>query len=249
MKLYGLIGYPLTHSFSKQYFTDKFSKENIANCIYQNFEIEDIQQLSQLLKTHPNFCGLNITIPYKEKILDYLDEKTNVVENINACNCIKIVEGRKLIGFNTDVFGFKNSLQKQLQPNHNKAIVLGTGGASKAVQYTLGELGIKYLVVSRNKKLDEISYEDLDETTMNEYPLIINSTPLGMYPNIDVAPSVPYEYITSKNFLYDLVYNPAKTKFLLEGEKRGAQICNGHEMLVGQAEESWRIWNVDVAID
>ncbi len=242
MKLYGLIGYPLTHSFSKQYFTDKFNTQSIYGCTYENFEIAGILQLPHLLKTHPNLCGLNVTIPYKQSVLDFLDEKSNVVKNIHACNCIKVIDG-KLIGYNTDVVGFQNSLQKQLQPNHNKALVLGTGGASQAVQYALTELGIKYMVVSRNKKQDEIGYEDLDEEKLNGYPLIINTTPLGMYPNTDAAPSVPYDYITSDNFLYDLIYNPARTKFLHEGEKRGAQICNGHEMLIGQAEESWRIWN------
>lgn len=244
MKLYGLIGYPLTHSFSKQYFTDKFIEGHIAGCAYQNFAIASIQQLSQLLKIHPNLCGLNVTIPYKQNVLDYLDEKSNVVEKINACNCIKIVDG-KLFGYNTDVIGFKDALQKQLLSNHTKAIVLGTGGASKAVQYALAEIGIEYLVVSRNKKDDEIGYEALDEKKLNEYPLIINTTPLGMFPNIDAAPSIPYQFITSNHFLYDLIYNPVKTKFLQEGDKRGALICNGHQMLIGQAEESWRIWNDD----
>ena len=244
MKLYGLIGYPLTHSFSKQYFTDKFLKESITGCAYVNFEIANIQNLSSLLLQHPNIFGLNVTIPHKQSVLQLLDKKDAVVEKINACNCIKIVSG-KLLGFNTDVVGFKNSLLKQIGSNYSKALVLGNGGASKAVQYVLDEIGINYLLVSRKKTNETIGYNEVDKKLIEDYPIIINTTPLGMFPNIDASPELPYQYISSNNFLFDLIYNPVKTKFLEEGEKHGAQICNGYEMLVGQAEESWRIWNDD----
>jgi shikimate dehydrogenase len=185
---------------------------------------------------------LNVTIPYKEQVLTFLNERSVVVQEIEACNCIKIING-KLHGFNTDVIGFKNSLQPKLKPHHKKALILGTGGAAKAVKYALKELEIEYLLVSRRKEFGDLGYEDVDDEILKQYTLIINTTPLGMFPNMNDDPPIPYEFLTPQHFLFDLVYNPEKTKFLQHGEKQGAQIANGHEMLILQAEESWRIWN------
>ena len=242
MRRFGLIGKTLKHSFSKNYFTRKFNEQHIIDCSYDIFELQSIDALPSLLKTHPDLQGLNVTIPYKEEVLSFLHEKSEVVEEIGACNCIRVREG-KLYGFNTDVTGFKNSLQPQLKPYHNKALILGSGGAAKAVQYGLRELNIEYRVVSRRKEFNGLGYEDVDDDVLRQYHLIINTTPLGMYPNINDDPPIPYEYLTSRHFLFDLVYNPEKTKFLQRGEQQGAQIANGHEMLVIQAEESWKIWN------
>ncbi len=242
MKLYGLLGKTLKHSFSKSYFTQKFATENRSDYRYENFELETINQLPQLIEQHSELCGLNVTIPYKEEVIPFLDVQNEIVQKIKACNCIKITNG-KLHGFNTDVIGFKLSLEKGLQPQHQKALVLGTGGAAKAVHYALELLGIDFTIVSRTKKEGILSYEDLNKEIMQEHLLIINTSPVGMFPKVDEAPQIPYEFITSNHYLFDLVYNPEKTLFLQKGEERGALICNGYEMLVLQAEESWRIWN------
>jgi len=242
MKRYGLIGRTLTHSFSKNYFMQKFEENGITDCVYDNFELNSIEAFPLLLKENPGIRGLNVTIPYKEDVLQYLTESNEVVEEIGACNCIKI-DGDSRIGFNTDVVGFRKSLEPKLKHHHKRALILGTGGAAKAIRYVLSQLGIEYAQVSRRSRFNELGYENLGADTLADYHLIINTTPLGMYPNVDADPPIPYEYITRKHFLYDLIYNPAKTKFLAEGEKRGAQICNGYEMLIEQAEESWRIWN------
>jgi len=242
MRRFGLIGKTLKHSFSKEYFTQKFKANTISDCVYESFELQSIHQLPALISGHLDLKGLNVTIPYKEEVIGFLDEKSEVVAAIGACNCIKIVDG-KLHGFNTDVIGFKNSLGPKLKPHHKKALILGSGGAAKAVQYALKELGIDYLVVSRRKQLNGLGYEDVDDEILSVYTLIINTTPLGMFPNVNDEPPIPYEYLTPQHFLFDLIYNPAKTKFLQYGEEHGAQIANGHEMLILQAEESWRIWN------
>jgi shikimate dehydrogenase len=242
MKRFGLIGKTLKHSFSKNYFTQKFAEQRIIDCTYENFELQSIDELPALIQNNPDIKGLNITIPYKEEALAFLNEKNEIVEAVCACNCIKI-EGGKTYGYNTDVIGFKNSLQPHLMPHHKCALILGSGGASKAVQYALKELNIGFLIVSRHKKYNQIGYEDLGKDIIEGHQLIINSTPLGMYPNIQDDPPIPYEYISSQHLLYDLIYNPVKTKFLEKGEKQGAKIINGYEMLILQAEESWRIWN------
>ena len=242
MNRYGLIGKTLKHSFSKDYFTKKFAAAGLTDCAYDNFELPAIEELQTLLVNHPDIKGLNVTIPYKEAVIPYLHSMNEVVASIKACNCIKIEEG-KLYGYNTDVVGFKQSLLKQLQPYHNRALLLGTGGAAKAVQYVLESLDIPYQVVSRTAKEGVITYEDINEDMLREHTLIINSTPSGMYPHMDEAPAIPYQYITPRHFLFDLIYNPAVTRFLHEGQQWGATICNGYEMLVLQAEESWRIWN------
>lgn len=242
MKLYGLIGQPLTHSFSKTYFTEKFLTEDITNCRYENFELQTIEELPTILKRHTDLRGLNVTIPYKRDVLPYLHFKNEIVDAINACNCITIEDG-KLYGYNTDVIGFKQSLQTYLKPHHTKALVLGTGGSSGAVQYALQVLGIAHKIVSRQKSAHTITYSELDETFLKAHTLIINTTPLGMFPNVTAAPELPYQFLTENHLLFDLIYNPEKTLFLKKGEAQGATISNGHAMLLLQAEESWKIWN------
>lgn len=241
MRLFGLIGMPLTQSFSKNFFTEKFEREHISDAQYELFPLENISALEELLAERADLRGLNVTIPYKEQVLPFLHLLHDEVKNIGACNCIKIEDGQ-LTGFNTDAPAFKQSLQALLQPHHNKALILGTGGASKAVEYVLHQLEIEYILVSR-KKGGGLVYEDLCKEIIEDYPLLINATPLGSFPKVDAAPSIPYQYISAKNYLYDLVYNPAKTLFLQKGEERGAIIKNGYEMLVRQAELSWHIWN------
>ncbi len=242
MRQFGLIGYPLSHSFSKKFFSDKFIAENILDAQYELYPIEKIEQFPDLVKSLPNLVGINVTIPYKEKVMQYLDHLSDVVAETGACNCIHHVEG-KLTGYNTDVIGFEKSLLKKLNSTHQKALVLGTGGAAKAVFYVLRKLGIEYLVVSRNGGGTALSYQELNVKILDEYTLIINTTPLGMHPHVEAAPDIPYEFISSKHYLFDLVYNPAKTVFLTKGEKQGAAIENGADMLIDQAEASWEIWN------
>jgi shikimate dehydrogenase len=236
MKVYGLIGKPLTHSFSKKFLEQKLY------CRYENFELPAIDALKDLVRTTENLFGLNVTIPYKEAVLPYLHFKNEIVSEIGACNCIKIIDG-KLHGFNTVVIGFKTSIEKELKPHHKKALILGTGGAAKAVAYALNLLGIDYTFVSRSSGLHTLQYSQLNKALLEEYLLIINTTPLGMYPQTETVPDVPFHLITPRNFLYDLTYNPEKTTFLKRGEERGAFIKNGYDMLVVQAEESWKIWN------
>ena len=243
MKTFGLIGYPLTHSFSKKYFTDKFVDEGLNDCIYENFAIENIDAVKEVFQLHPTLIGLNVTIPYKEKIIPYLDDANEIVKETGACNCIKIHQGKK-IGYNTDVIGFGETLDKKLNASHQKALVLGTGGAAKAVHYALKQRNIPFLQVSRSPNAaDVISYSDIDKSLLESHTLIVNTTPLGMYPNISSAPAIPYEHLTPSHYLYDLVYNPDKTIFLEKGQAMGATIENGRDMLRIQAEASWMIWN------
>jgi shikimate dehydrogenase len=242
MKRYGLIGRTLKHSFSQTYFAKKFAEAGIADCMYQNFELNIIDEFPLLFQQYPDLKGLNVTIPYKEEVVPYLTSVNEVVEEIGACNCIK-VDGDVLAGYNTDVVGFRHSIEPKLKTHHQNALILGTGGAAKAIEYVLRQLGIRYYAVSRTKTATVLGYEDLTEELLADHPLIINTTPLGMYPHVETSPDIPYQFITPAHFLYDIVYNPEKTVFLQKGEKRGAQICNGYEMLIGQAEESWRIWS------
>jgi len=242
MRTFGLIGYPLGHSFSKKYFTDKFEREGITGNAYELYPLEQIGQLEDLLVAHPDLAGLNVTIPYKEQVIAYLDSMSPVVEQIGACNCILIDEGR-LIGHNTDVIGFSKSLLPKLQPHHKKALILGTGGSSKAVTYVLNELGISFSQVSRMPIDGMIGYEDIDQSMLESHTLLINTTPVGMYPDIEKAPALPYEFIGADHYLFDLVYNPERTMFLQQGALRGAAVENGADMLVIQAEASWEIWN------
>jgi shikimate dehydrogenase len=241
MKKYGLIGFPLTHSFSKKYFSEKFTRENIQGVSYEAYPIENISGLPHLLKQEPLLKGLNVTIPYKEEVISFLDELSDEVKVIQACNCIKIQDA-KLIGYNTDIIGFQRSLEKKLMPHHQRALVLGTGGAAKAVHYVLAKKGIEFALVSRTPTEGQLAYESIHKEVIESHQLIINTTPLGMYPNVNSLPSIPYEYITSQHYLFDLVYNPVKTLFLSMGESRGAVIENGSDMLIDQAEASWKIW-------
>ena len=242
MLLYGLIGYPLTHSFSKNYFTEKFSKEGLENCRYENFPLEDINDLPKIINDNPELHGINVTIPHKESVLSFLHEANDLVRQTKACNCIKITN-KKLVGYNTDVIGFERALVSKLEHVHKNALILGTGGAAKAVEFVLNKIGIAYRHVSRYPTVKNLSYEQLTPETMEKNTLIINTTPLGMYPRVTEAPPLPYELITPKHFLFDLIYNPAKTLFLKKGQASGASVRNGYDMLVYQAEESWMIWN------
>jgi len=242
MKWYGLLGKTLKHSFSKAYFSKKFSSENIDDCRYENFELASINELPELLNGNPDIQGLNVTIPYKEEILPFLDYENDIVKEINACNCIKI-SGGKLSGYNTDVIGFQQSLEKLLKSHHKSALIIGTGGSAKAVRYALNTLGVAYQNVSRTKTSSTITYEELDEESVKSHLLIVNTSPVGMYPKIEEAPAIPFQFVTPEHLLFDLTYNPEKTLFLKKGEEKGATISNGSEMLILQAEESWRIWN------
>lgn len=243
MKLFGLIGHPLTHSFSKKYFTEKFVKENITDCEFLLFDIPNIKEFRNVLEQNPNLKGLSVTIPYKEVVMEYLDEIDETAKKIGAVNTIKI-ENNNLIGYNTDYFGFKQSLKPFLEISQERALILGTGGASKAVFYALNSLNIKCLFVSRNPKNDnEISYEDVNEYIIRNHQIIVNTTPIGTFPNINEKPTINYNELTSKHLLYDLVYNPSETQFLKEGKQRRAMVLNGLQMLQLQAEKAWEIWN------
>ncbi|HEX6180316.1 MAG TPA: shikimate dehydrogenase [Chitinophagaceae bacterium] len=242
MKRYGLIGYPLSHSFSKRYFEAKFLREGITGCAYELFPINSIDELPALLSQYPDLQGLNVTIPYKHAVIPFLDDTTNLPRGLSACNCIKI-SNNKLSGYNTDVIGFEQSFRPLLQPHHRAALVLGSGGAAKAVCWCLEKLGLTYTTVSRNSGAGVLTYGDVDEHVLSLNQVIINTTPLGTYPNVDECPQLPYYALTPQHYLFDLTYNPAKTLFLSKGEEKGATIKNGEEMLVIQAEESWKIWN------
>lgn len=243
MRQFGLIGHPLGHSFSRGYFTEKFSREGITDCEYLNFPLESLDGFPALWRGHPALEGLNVTIPHKEGVLAYLDGFTEVVRETGACNCIRRTS-TGLHGHNTDVIGFVGTLGPQLLPHHDAALVLGTGGASKAVMYVLRQLGIPYRRVTRHpQEAGDLSYAQLDGDLLRAHRLIVNTTPLGMHPHVDTYPDLPYEAVTDRHLLYDLVYNPPLTEFLWKGAARGAAVCNGADMLRIQAEESWRIWN------
>jgi shikimate dehydrogenase len=243
MRQFGLIGYPLSHSFSKQYFTTKFEQEGLTDCFFELYSIQNIEEIESLINTTPNLKGLCVTIPHKVNVIDHLTDASNLPAPLQACNCIKI-DGDKRIGFNTDAFGFEHSLLPLLKPQHKMALVLGNGGAAQAIKYVLSKLGIGYKLVGRRHNAEyDFSYEDLTKEIINQHKLIINTTPLGTFPNIDECAAIPYNAITPQHLLYDLVYNPTTTQFLKNGEMQGATIKNGYEMLVLQAEENWRIWN------
>ncbi len=244
MKKLGLIGYPLSHSFSKKYFSEKFAKENITGYSYDTFPLENIAEFLELLKKEKDLLGLSVTIPHKETVIPFLDELDEVAEEIGAVNCIKITDG-KLIGYNTDAFGFKQSLRPFLDTNHTKALIFGTGGASKAVAYVLRNLGIHFWFVSRtkNKFGNTLMYDEITEDVISKCKLLINCTPVGMSPNADNFLPIPYSAITPQHLAYDLIYNPAETIFLKKAKEQGALVSNGYNMLCFQAEEAWRIWN------
>jgi shikimate dehydrogenase len=243
-KVLGLIGKPLTHSFSKKYFTQKFQREQITDFDYQNFELQQIDDLRELLQNNPDIVGLNVTIPYKEQVLKFVDYPSKDVQDIGATNTLFIDHHKKIWAYNTDVYGFTESLKPFLKPIHKKALILGTGGAAKAVAYALKQLGIDVLFVSRYpKKVNHISYNDIHKDLLNTYLLVINTTPLGTFPNTNESPDFPYDFITPKHIFYDLIYNPAETVFLKNASNYGAVVSNGLKMLQLQAEESWKIWS------
>jgi shikimate dehydrogenase len=259
MKQYGLIGYPLSHTFSKKYFMEKFERSDIRESQYHVFPIKHISELTELLNANPDLCGLNVTIPHKQDVLKYLDWVADDAKSIGAVNCIRIsaespvaaaltgelgIQGHnfRLEGFNTDLYGFETSLKPLLKPRHDHALVLGDGGSAQAVKCVLENLGIIYTTVTRKKQADSILFKDLEGHRIKKNLLIINTTPLGMTPKVDEYPPIPYDDITSDHLLFDLIYNPEKTLFLQKGEEKGATIKNGHEMLILQAEKSWEIW-------
>lgn len=246
MKKYGILGYPLAHSFSKRFFTEKFEREKV-DAAYENFEIDNISKFPEIITENPNLIGLNVTIPYKEQVIPYLNELEDAAREVGAVNTIKISRTETevyLKGFNTDTHGFENSLKPLLKPQHSKALILGTGGASKAVKYILSKLGIDFISASIEElKENEIRYEAIDSRIMTERLLIINATPLGTFPDVDTSPKIPYELITENHLLFDLVYNPETTKFMKMGLKKGATVKNGNEMLQLQALKSYKIWN------
>ena len=242
MKIYGTIGFPLTHSFSKQYFTEKIEREGITDAFYYSFPLSSIDALPALLNDNSALKGLAVTIPYKEKVLKYVTNLSEEVKQIGAANCIK-VRKNVLTAYNTDIIGFEKSFIKNLKPQHKKALVLGNGGASKAIQFVLKKMGIEFLIVSRNTADNFIQYSELTADVIKEYNIIINCTPLGMSPAEDTCPNLPYGLLTADHYLFDLVYKPAKTLFLQKGEEQECTIKNGFEMLIIQAEENWRIWN------
>ncbi len=246
MNLYGLIGYPLGHSFSKKFFTKKFENERLGDCYFELFPLGSIQEFSKMLHNNPALKGLAVTIPYKQAIMPLLDNISPEAAKIGAVNCIQF-NGEKLLGFNTDVVGFEKSFMPLLEPHHKKALVLGTGGASKAVQYILSKHSIPFTLVSRSGDDGKgtISYPSVDHQVLSDHLVIINCSPLGMAPNEQSKPSIPYEFLTNRHFLYDLVYGPVQTAFLVEGRSRGAIVKDGYEMLVLQAEENWRVWNTE----
>lgn len=242
MREYGLIGYSLGHSFSAGYFAEKFSREGIEGCSYTLLELPSIEDLPRLLLEHPDLCGFNVTIPYKQAVIPYLDDLSHEARMIGAVNCVKR-EGDQLVGYNTDVIGLRTSLACFLAGDiPEDALVLGTGGASQAVQYVLAEYGIRFELVSRDAAKGNYTYDNLPVEVLQRSRLIVNASPVGTYPRVEEAPRIPYAYLTPQHYLFDLVYNPPLTAFLNYGKQRGSHICNGSEMLVGQAEAAWEIW-------
>ena len=245
MDKYGLIGYPLGHSFSISYFNQKFADEGI-NAKYMNFEIPTIDALTEVLDSNPELKGLNVTIPYKQKVMDFLDQISPEARAIGAVNVIRVTHvgnDIRLKGFNSDVIGFTQSIESMLEKHHKKALILGTGGASKAVDFGLKSLGLETVYVSRYRRPETICYEDITPDVVREYNVIVNCTPVGMYPNTEECPALPYEAMDENNILYDLIYNPDETLFMKRGAERGASVKNGLEMLLLQAFASWEFWN------
>ena len=245
MDKYGLIGYPLGHSFSISYFNEKFANEGI-DAKYINFDIPDIKDLTEILDSNPELKGLNVTIPYKQQVLGYLDYISPEARSIGAVNVIRVVhKGKKVFlrGYNSDIIGFTKSIEPLLEPSHKKALILGTGGASKAINYGLKSLGLETLFVSRYERPNTIQYQSITPEMVHEYQVIVNCTPVGMYPHADECPELPYDAMDSHNLLYDLIYNPDETLFMKKGIEHGATVKNGLEMLLLQAFASWEFWN------
>ena len=241
MDKYGLVGKDISYSFSRDYFKNKFEKEQIT-ASYQNFDLPSLSNFREVITKEAQLKGLNVTIPYKEAILPFLDQIDEQAANIGAVNTIQI-KNRRLVGYNTDCFGFMKSLFPLLEKQHTDALILGTGGASKAICYALKSLGIDYTFVSRNPSKGNLSYTEVTQEVLQKNFLIINCTPLGTYPNLDEAPAIPYDFLDHRHLLFDLVYNPPLSTFLANGKVRGSKLCNGQKMLEYQAERSWQIWN------
>jgi shikimate dehydrogenase len=244
MSRLGLLGKDISYSFSRGYFTTKFEVEQLP-FTYENFDLEDIDLFTKLLKDNPDISGLNVTIPYKEQVIPFLDKLDKKAKKIGAVNTITINSKGRLKGYNTDCYGFKNSIKPFLKKHHKKALILGTGGASKAIAYTLKKLNIKFDYVSRTKKPNvKFTYDTLTIEDIQKHKIIINCSPVGTYPNINACPNIPYNGISEKHIIYDLIYNPEETKFLKLGKTQGAQTCNGLHMLELQAEKAWQIWDL-----
>lgn len=239
---FGLIGKDIDYSFSRSYFTEKFKNLKLDDYSYENFDFQDINELKSILEKEKNIKGFNVTIPYKQDVFPFLFDVDDTAKEIGAVNTIKFTD-KGLKGFNTDYYGFQKSIEPAIKKHHTHALILGTGGASKAIAFVLKKLDLSYTFVSRTAKENQFTYADLNKTIIEKHTVIVNCTPLGTYPDITDKPDIPYEYLSDKHLLFDLIYNPIKTAFLLEGEKRGAQIKNGDKMLELQAEKSWEIWN------
>jgi shikimate dehydrogenase len=250
MKIYGLIGHPLSHSFSRQYFIEKFKNENISDVDYQNFSINSISQFNELILKHPNLFGLNVTSPFKQSIIPFLDKIDIIAQNVNAVNVIKIIRNSNNIvlnGYNTDVYGFNKTLSVHLEGKVKHALILGTGGAANAVAYVLNTMQIDYKFVSRSKieeKNDVLLYSQLNKAVIEDSSLIVNASPVGVYPDIFEKPGIPYQFINNNHILFDLIYNPSETLFLKSGKRQGAKTINGMDMLKYQAEKAWEIFNL-----
>ena len=242
-KKFGLIGKDISYSFSKKYFTEKFAQDLYEDCSYENFDILNIEDFPSILKNNPNLKGLNVTIPYKESIIPYLDTVSEKAFQIGAVNVIRFTKKGNLKGYNSDWFGFKKSLEPLLQAHHKKALILGTGGAAKAVAFALDQLAITYSFVSREANPNTIDYSLINATTFDNHQIIINCTPVGTSPNTKEFPPMPYTYFSNQHIAFDLIYNPEETEFLKKAKKQGAIIKNGYEMLIYQAEKAWKIWN------
>jgi shikimate dehydrogenase len=242
-KRFGLLGRNISYSFSKGYFTEKFKIENLEGCTYENFDLANISEFSDTIATGTDIKGINVTIPYKEEVIPYLDSLSKKATRIGAVNTIKVTKKGKLKGYNTDYYGFKKSLQPLLNSHHQRALILGTGGASKGIAFALEELGIAYTFVSRSFKEHAIAYTSLNAITFNNYQIVINCTPIGTSPDVAASPAIPYDLFTDRHIAYDLIYNPEETEFLRQAKAKGATTKNGYDMLVFQAEKSWEIWN------
>lgn len=249
MRRFGLVGFPLSHSFSKKYFTEKFKREKIVDCLYELYPLVNIDQLQDLITENPELSGLNITVPYKKEALSMIEDLDSSAIDARAVNCIKIARQSgnkiKLKGYNTDIFGFRQSIKPFLESKHEKALILGTGGSSGAVESVLKKIGIECFFVTRQESKSDryLKYNEINQGVINACKLIVNTTPLGMFPDIDKFPAIPYQYVSSDHLLYDLIYNPSETQFLKFGKEQGAVTINGMSMLQQQAEKSWEIWN------
>jgi len=242
MRKFGLIGHPLSHSFSKQYFEDKFQKESLSNCSYSLFDIEKIDEIIKLRQSEPSLSGLNVTIPYKQSVIPFLDVVSEQAKEVGAVNTIKIKDG-KWIGYNSDIYGFYKTLLPLLKQENNAALILGTGGASLAVKYVLKSLKIPYYMVSRNEEEGCLTYDQINKSILLSYNILINTTPLGMFPHALAMPEIPFHFVNQAHIFYDLIYNPQLTMFLRKAQEKGCIVKNGLEMLQLQAEKSWDIWN------